>query len=94
MDKMNLYIDDRIKGVEKYWKDLVPIMEEADDLFQCIIKYERFLLLGCTNEDALMKDMEKEISELLIVVGALISRYNLDPMTIEQYYNDKLNKKY
>ena len=42
MDSITLKLDDRISDVEKYWKDLVPLMvsEEAGELLQSISKYE------------------------------------------------------
>ena len=105
MDSITLKLDYRISDVEEYWKDLVPLMvsEEAGELLQSISKYERFLTkkyqedpgyVGSEEEDVLMRNMEKEIADLFIIIGAYIKRHNLDDMAIEQYIDEKLSKKY
>ena len=105
MDSITLKLDSRISDVEKYWKDFVPLMvsEEAGELLQSISKYERFLTkkyqedpdyIGSDEEDVLMSNMEKEIADLFIIIGAYIKRRNLDDMQIEIYIDEKLNKKY
>ena len=105
MDSITLKLDSRVSDVEKYWKDLVPLMvsEEAGELLQSISKYERFITkkyqedpdyIGSDEEDVLMSNMEKEIADLFIIIGAYIKRHNLDDMAIERYVNEKLNKKY
>ena len=105
MDKITLDMNDnRIKEVEKYWKDLVPVMvgEEVGELLQCVSKYERFLKKvdgdidydGSPEESELMNNMEKEIADLFIIIGALIKRYGLDPFSIKIYMDKKLDKKY
>lgn len=77
--------------VNGHWGDRMPMMamEEMAELTQALSKKERNPYKYSST-----KDIEEEMRDVLICIGALMNRYDISPNEIEQAIKEKLKVKY
>lgn len=94
--------DDRVyEEINDYWDDQMPMMamEEAGEFIQAVSKLERALKDKDDPDYDIIVNMAKdnlaiEMADMHISMGALMVRYEMEKMTIDEAINNKLSKKY
>lgn len=76
--------------IAKFWGDKMPMMamEECGELIQAISKFER------DASDEHRENLEKEMADVLISIGALAKHYDIDIPGIMEDIKLKTEKKY
>lgn len=88
---LKIGMEEEIKGVSEYWKDLMPMMamEEAGELIQAISKYIR---KGDLNDRR--QDLIDEIGDMYISLEAIMRTFEIDTKEVEERIKNKLSKTY
>ena len=82
--------DEKAISVDKFWELHMPFKaaEECSELIQAISKYELW------PDDYAEEKVKKEMADVLISVATLCKRYRIDPLTINELINEKLDRRY
>lgn len=76
--------------IAKFWGDKMPMMamEECGEMIQSISEFER------DASDEHRENLEKEMADVLISIGALAYHYGIDIIGIMEDIKEKTEKKY
>lgn len=99
-EESNDYQED-FREVALYWGRMMPMMamEEAGEFIQAISKYERYLsdeddLYDHQKGKELINNITKEMADMIISIGALMYKYNINDDRVEKALEEKLSKEY
>ena len=101
IESFNEDMDEVYEEISNYWGDQMPMMamEEAGEFIQAISKLERNLKdKDDPDYDILIKmaknNLTKEIGDMLISIGAIMTRYDIKKTDIQDAVDNKLGKEY
>lgn len=86
---------DKTAGVARFWDDKMPMMamEECGELIQAVSKRERYANFKQMTE-VTHQALVTEMGDVMISIGALMSRYGIGLDELEDYIGEKLGKVY